>query len=195
VDLHELDPSAIPPLQTKDQCSSANHRAKTPRSSRPPVDPIVPRPSSTLRDLSISPARPSRPPRGPHLPSPMHRFIPSPPTTMQKPQALSGPAPNRILATEFQAVLPTPGTGASLPLKRFDPLHATIYTHAGRQSASDTFINCCRLVVHHTTSIQLVDTTNQTNLSSDYNIFVREPCRLFRPRSSSPSQLTLRVVF
>jgi hypothetical protein len=186
VDLHEEDPSVIPPLQTKDQRSSADHRAKTPRSTRVPTHPMVPRPSSTLHDVELSPLRPPRPSRGPHLPTPIHRFIPSPPSTMQKPLAMSGPPPNRALDSEIQSTIPPIQAGTSVSIPRFDPIQATIYTHAGRQSASDTFLNCCRLVVHHTTSIQILDPSNQAPLSSDYNIFVREPCRLFRSEILQP---------
>jgi hypothetical protein len=105
---------------------------------------------------------------------------------MQQPLAMSGPPSNRILASEFQATIPVAAANTTAPVSRFEPLHTTIYTYAGRQSASDTFLNCCRLVVHHTTSIQLLDPTTQTALSSDYNIFVREPCRLFRSEILQP---------
>ena len=136
VDLHELDPYVIPTLQTKDQRSSADHRAKTPRSSRVPADHVVPHPASTLCAIASS-----QPSRRPHLPTPMHRYTPSPQSTVQKPLAFSGPPSNRTPTSEFQATLPVIQASTSAALTRLDLLEATIYTYAGCQAASDTFIN------------------------------------------------------
>jgi hypothetical protein len=67
----------------------------------------------------------------------------------------------------------------TLLVPKFDPLVADTYVHKGRSDAPPVFLNCCRLIAHYTARISLLDPASQAPLSSDYNIFVRNPSLLF----------------
>jgi hypothetical protein len=76
----------------------------------------------------------------------------------------------------------------SVPLNKYNPLTATVYTVEGRAEASDVFLNCCRLAVHHSQRFSLVDARTGQTIPSDSNLFVREPCRIFRIEILKPLQ-------
>jgi hypothetical protein len=185
VDLHDLTHPIILPLQTRDERSSAKHKTNTPRASYPSREvPVIDIPDT--RPPATPKQDATRPPpfKGLQPPSEIKRFVPSPQMTLSRPLTMSvAPPAARSLAQEFQRLAP-----ASLPTSsaRFDPLHGTIYTHAGRSEANPLFLTCCQLIVHHATSIHLLDPTTKHPLSSDFNILVREPCRLFRSEILKP---------
>jgi hypothetical protein len=72
--------------------------------------------------------------------------------------------------------------------KPFDPLLATIYTPTGRHEASEIFLNCCRLIVHHSGAKAMSEAISGTPIAYDALLFVREPCRLFRHEILLPLQ-------
>jgi hypothetical protein len=187
VNLHDLIHPIVEPLQTREERSSAKHKTGTPRVSYPNPDvPVIP-----IIDIATKPpvtpqqAVPRQPPfKGLQPMSEIKRFVPSPQMTLSRPLTMSvAPPAARSLTSEFQRLAPD-----SLPVSsgRFDPISGTIYTHAGRADAHPLFLTCCQLIVHHATSIHLLDPTTKHPLSSDFNIFVREPCRLFRSEILKP---------
>jgi hypothetical protein len=200
VDLHDLTHPALQPLQTRDERSSATHKDQTPRASYVPKD--IPKLLSSAKGPLDTPRRAAMlPPLFTGLAPPVEttRYTPSPQVTLPRPLTISAaPLAARSLAQDFQNTAPASTAPASMAVvsRRFDPIHGSIYTQAGRTEVPIIFVNCCRLIVHHSTRIALLDPTTKHPLSTDFNIFLREPCRLFRseivqPILASPAGLFL----
>jgi hypothetical protein len=131
---------------------------------------------------------PKQHPHRPVMPPGFQPFSPSPPPTVRSVSSGRLP-PNRRL--NIDEILPAPNATAPVPTCRYNPLTATVYTAAGRAEANQTFINCCRLAAHHSTRFQLVDILTGGPIPADSNIFVREPCHLFRTEILEPQRLFL----
>jgi hypothetical protein len=132
------------------------------------------------------------PSRGQHLfgspaPAPAAEHPPlGPPTPAQlySPPALKPPGPSpshtphppRILGPAFATSL-----GAQpVPLRRSDPLSATILTAQSRSEASPEFLNCCRLLTHHDPNMAFIDIQLGIPLERTANLFPRQPTEHFR---------------
>jgi hypothetical protein len=119
------------------------------------------------------------------MPPGFQPLSPSPPPTARS--ASSGRLPpNRRL--NMDEIPPAPNATAPVPTCRYNPLTAMVYTAEGRAEANDIFLKCCRLAAHHSNRFQLVDIRKGDLIPADSNIFVREPCRLFRTEILEPLQ-------
>jgi hypothetical protein len=139
-----------------------------------------------IPDAPSLPPHPQTTPQRPAMPPGFQPFSPSPPPTARSVSSARLP-PNRRLNMDDH-IPPAPSATASAPVSRYNPLTATVYTAEGRAEASDIFLNCCRLAAHHSTRFQLVEISTGDPIPSDSNIFVREPCRLFRTEILQPLQ-------
>ena len=92
--------------------------------------------------------------------------------------------PSRSLGHAFANMLPAPPVPV---IKKFDPLSATILTAQGRTEASPEFLNCCRLLTHHDPTIILTDTQMGHQLSTQANLFPRQPTLHFRRDVLNPT--------
>jgi hypothetical protein len=129
------------PLVTRDQRSSANHRSQTPKSTAVPAHPVVPQATPTIDKPTPS----ARPPKGLVIPAGTKPFTPSPSSTLKQPLTFSAPPTKRDLTDAFAGandLPPYPGM-AAVPLRRFDPLLASVHTYATRQDAPGVFLTCC----------------------------------------------------
>jgi hypothetical protein len=179
VNLHEPPSSALLPLQTMEQHSSAASRLRTPRTSRVPQKPLsisstptsLPPPPASVRTPKGPPPSPLYPsmastykrfsPAGYQTPAPQ---VPTPPTTMTR----------RVLDLNSALPAPTPST-AVVTRQKFDPLTATVYTLQGRLDATPIFLNCCRLAAHHSPTETLYDSDSGLMILPDALIHVRAP--------------------
>jgi hypothetical protein len=193
INLHqEASTMDIAPIQTREQLSSAQHKARTPAytniSPREiPIQQLPPAlPPAVITQVPVAPIQHSTPQR-PSIPSGFQSFSPSPPPTTRS-VASTRPPPNRRLM--LNELPPVPRTTTQPPATRYNPTTATVYTTLGRAEASDIFINCCRLAVHHSQRFHLVHANSGIAISPDSNLFVREPCRLFRLEILKPLQQT-----
>jgi hypothetical protein len=59
-------------------------------------------------------------------------------------------------------------------------MSATILTDQGRSEASQDFLNCCRLIVHHDPAVVLTDPNTGHPLALHSSIFPRQPTEHFR---------------
>ena len=193
IDLH-IDVHPEIQLHTHDQASAEAHRLSTPRYSAAPAaapptifEPVT-EPAPPLEDpepISQDAIFPQGyPPRGSydslHLPAPATLY--SPPTRqLEQHQFPSGPpAPHRSLSNAFSASM-HPAASFLPPVTRTsDPTIASIVTEQGRNEASQEFLNCCRLLAHHDTRSQLIDSTTGQRLSPQANLFPRQPTSHFR---------------
>jgi hypothetical protein len=106
----------------------------------------------------------------------------SPPAQLYSPPACHvgghsglGSASQRSLSTAFAGALaPVP-----VAVCQSDPMLATILTDQGRSEASQDFLNCCRLIVHHDPAVVLTD-PNTGPLALHSSIFPRQPREHFR---------------
>ncbi len=191
INLHQVaSMTALLPLQTREQLSSAKHKANTPAYTMLPKEtlpgPSFP-PQHTVTATAAVPTVPpdQQTPQRPSIPAAYRDWTPSPARTAQAPS--SAPLPvNRQLNLGLQpattrSILPT-------PISRYNPMTATVYTLEGRAEANDIFINCCRLATHHSTRFFLIDTVTGLGIPPDSSLFVREPCRLFRQEILKPLQ-------
>jgi hypothetical protein len=185
VDLHQPT-TRVPPLRTREECTSAAHQSRTPRFSYPKKSPLL----NTV--IPTTPTGKGHPPPSPlkgtpiSIPSTVQPYNPSPLGLNHVPRMATTSAQRRLddelLAQQTPTrgqLVPTPEPlAATSKLSRFDPLTATVYTAEGRLAATDVFLNTCRLLAHHSTTRQLQVGTEiilPTSL-----IYVREPCSLFR---------------
>jgi hypothetical protein len=175
------------PLQTREQLSSAKHKAKTLSYT------FTTRATQTIREVIEIPDAPSvtarhlTTPQRPEMPPGFQPFSPSPPPTARSGSSTRPPANRRL---ELEEILPAPSATAPIPICRYNPLTATLYTKEGRADpeADDIFLNCCRLASHHSTRFHLMEIGTGHPVLSDSHIFVREPCRLFRTEILHPLQ-------
>ena len=181
VNLHDPQSAVLLPLQTTKQQSSSAHKARTPSNSRVPKDLMSFSGGSARRkiDLTITPKRTAASPvQRMDLPSRIQPFSPPLPT---KPVGSPRPSPSRPLDLDSTDPGPPPSrTTSQSVVKPFNPLTGTIYTATGRQEASNIFLNCCRLIAHHSATKPLTDVITGSPIPYNSLIFVREPCRLFR---------------
>jgi hypothetical protein len=172
INLHQVTSATLLPLQTREQLSSAKHKARTPAYT------FTSRAAPPTREIIVVPDAPSLPPcpqttpQRPVMPPGFQPFSPSPPPAVRSVSSGRLP-PNRRL--NMDEILPAPTATAPVPTCRYNPLTATVYTAAGRAEANDIFLNCCRLAAHHSTRFQLVDIRTSGPIPADSNIFVREP--------------------
>jgi hypothetical protein len=179
LDLHQ-PMVVLDPLSTREEQQSAKHKAGTPKYTyaKPPepkrTEPLATHPVASANRADSSPMR---------LPTSTTQYTPSPGRGPSRESLKKKTTTKRSLDDELQAsmiVKPTQtyGPGDVCKLPKFDPLLATVYTAEGRSLASDTFLNVCRLLAHHSDSRQL--SVDKELLPKDSNIYVREPCGLFR---------------
>ena len=177
IDLHQPE-LLMEVFKTREEKRSASHKGRTPRTSVVKQG-VVPT-SSTPSDNRIA-TRETRE-RNTHLsiPSAVKPFSPSATSPIRNNRLGMLPT-QRSLDAELQggfdptSAVPTP---VAKPTPSFNPTTATIYTAEGRGVATDTFLNVCRLLAHHSTRRSLQ--VGQNPLSMDALIYVREPCQLFR---------------
>jgi hypothetical protein len=194
INLHQVaSMTALLPLQTREQLSSAKHKANTPAYTMlpqpPPAGPpTLPPPMIATAAVPPGPsATDQQTPQRPSMPPSYRDWTPSPARTAARAVSSTRLPTNRQLQlgapqpAETRAILPAPPS-------RYNPLTATVYTLEGRAEANDIFINCCRLATHHSTRFFLIDTVSGLGISPDCNLFVREPCRLFRIEILKPLQ-------
>jgi hypothetical protein len=173
INLHQAASTALLPLHTREQLSSASHKARTPAytilPARPRLEPVVP---STIVEPAIERGSVLSTPQRPVMPPGFQPFSPSPsPTTRSTPG--TRPPPNRHLNLG-ETIQPIPRTldPVQSTVTRYNPITATVYTLEGRAEASDIFINCCRLAAHHSNRFTLINTVTGTQLPTDSNLFV-----------------------
>jgi hypothetical protein len=190
VNLHQLAASSLLPIQTREQLSSAQHKARTPAYSAVPTPlgmvpkPPVPATLPTLPTRGLPGSVPATPQR-PNMPAKYKDYTPSPHHSTTLSVASVVLPPNRRLILD--EIIPAKHPGA-VNVSRYNPLTATIYTDVGRLDVNDIFLNCCRLAAHHTTRFQLTDIATGGLIHSDSHIFVREPCTIFRTEILKPLQ-------
>ena len=183
VNLHDPQSAALLPLQTTEQQSSSAHKSRTPSHSRIPTDPKTFTGGSARRKIDMTTANTpkgtaSTPLKRLDIPSAIKPFSPPAPA---KHVNSPGPSPSRRLDLDSTDPRPVPSRPLSQSvIKPFNPITATIYTATGRQEASNIFLNCCRLIAHHSAITPLTDVITGFPIPFDSLIFVREPCRLFR---------------
>jgi hypothetical protein len=171
INLRQLASTVLLPLQTREQLSSAKHKAKTPAYTF-----TARAATNTMREIIEIPDAPSLPPHPqttpqcPAMPPGFQPFSPSPPPTARSVSSARLP-PNRRLNMDDH-IPPAPSATASAPVCRYNPLTATVYTVEGRAEASDIFLNCCRLAAHHSTRFQLVEISTGEPIPLDSHIFV-----------------------
>jgi hypothetical protein len=185
INLHQLDSTVLLPLQTREQLSSAKHKAKTPSYTytgrgAPTMTEVI-----EIHEAPPGLARHQTTPKRPEMPAGFQPFSPSPPPTARSGSSGRPPANRRL---DLEEILPAPSATAPIPICRYNPLTATVYTKEGRAEANDIFLNCCRLASHHSTRFHLMEISTGATIPSDSNIFVREPCRLFRTEILQPLQ-------
>jgi hypothetical protein len=121
----------------------------------------------------------SQPSQQPHLPT--HAVLYSPPAM---PAYLAAPAqlpqPARSLFPPFGVAAQLPVVPAVTVVRTSDPTQATILTAQGRHEASPEFLQCCRLLVHHDTRLQLMDPATGQPLRHQAHLFPRQPTLHFR---------------
>jgi hypothetical protein len=83
-----------------------------------------------------------------------------------------------LTASTTPSAAPAIAVGATCALKRFDPLVGKLDTAEGRKLAPEEYKNVCRLLAHHSARHQL--RVGNDPLPTDAQLFVREPCGLFR---------------
>jgi hypothetical protein len=176
VDLHQPH-LTMDVFKTREERMSASHQAKTPRTSsmRP-----YPSPSSRTPQTSAVKDKVRETDNPLPIPSDVKRFSPLAVSPRRQRQT-SGTLPTqRRLDAELRASpVPIPtSTSVQKPIATFNPQLGTIYTDEGRRSASDAFLNVCRLLAHHSTARSLL--VDRIPIPLDALIYVREPCGLFR---------------
>lgn len=188
-------------LVTKDAQSTAEHRRQTPTSAASIAPAATPVPSGAPALLPVtdhttrqySPAFPSpftiRTPAAPPTPflypppgqpanlgPPAQTVLYSPPAPMPPGHPPPSGNPQRTLGPAF-----TQSMGlAAPPIRRSDPVTATILTAQGRQEASPEFLNCCRLLTHHDPHLALTNNQLGVTLPASANLFPRQPTEHFR---------------
>ena len=195
VNLHDAQSTVLLPLQTSEQQSSTAHKARTPKVSRATKDGVPFSAGTTRRRIDLTQTPPpksthSTPVKRLEMPSGITPFSPSSPVKVTaSPYSQPIPSPGRRLdlASADPSSVPI-RTVSQQVLKPFNPLLATIYTVTGRQEASNVFLNCCRLIAHHSATKPLADVITGLPIAFDSLIFVREPCRLFRHEILLPLQ-------
>jgi hypothetical protein len=110
----------------------------------------------------------------PTLPAPAELYSP-PPRRQPGQQPGTHQLPPRSLQGAFAGAIP-----AAAPAKRSDPSTATILTAQGRQEATPDFLNCCRLLAHHDSTMVLTDSRTGQPLPEHAAIFPRQPTEHFR---------------
>jgi hypothetical protein len=120
INLHQLASTVLLLLQTREQLSSAKHKAKTPaytftaRAATNMMREII-----AIPDAPLLPPHPQTTPQRPAIPSGFQPFSLSPP-----PARLP---PNRRLNMDNH-IPPAPSATAPAPVSRYNPLTATVYT-------------------------------------------------------------------
>jgi hypothetical protein len=173
VDLHQPT-LALMTFQTRDELMSDNHKAKTPKYTEISVQTPL-RPNTADKPVKRREIIPQSRPLNLEIPVTVKKFTPSP-NVLRRLTPSMGPAASipRRLEDELSAVTnPTSASGGS-----YNPLSATVYTAEGRLTATNIFLNVCRLLAHH--SARTLLHVNNIQLPADAYIFVREPCGLFR---------------
>jgi hypothetical protein len=174
IDLHQPQ-LALMTFQTRDELMSESHKAKTPKYTEISVQQTPPRPKAGDKPIKRREENlPSRP-LNLEIPTTVKRFSPSPNVIRRLTPAVDSAASiPRRLEDELSAITnPTSVSGGS-----YNPLSATVYTAEGRLTATNIFLNVCRLLAHQSTRTLLH--VNNGQLPVDAYIFVREPCGLFR---------------
>jgi hypothetical protein len=185
VDVHQPE-IRVPPLKTREECTSAIHESRTPKFSYPkksPLDMLIPETPNGRNKLQTARTKPSTPIS---IPSTTKTYNPSPRGHTRMPLMATTSAQRRLddelLAQTSPALDPRKKDQdlalASAKTTRYDPLTATVNTAEGRLVATDIYLNICRLLAHHSTTRQLTVGNDQILPASI--IYVREPCTLFR---------------
>jgi hypothetical protein len=178
IDLHQPE-LMMEVFKTREEKRSASHKARTPRTSV--VKPVAAQPATPTLDK-----RPTTREKGERrtplsIPSAVKQFSPSGVSPMRHSSRRDTLPIQRSLDNELQGDFdPTRPvmTPIAKPSTIFNPTTATIYTAEGRGAATDTFMNVCRLLAHHSTRRSLL--VGNDTLMLDALIYVREPCQLFR---------------
>jgi hypothetical protein len=158
------------------------------RGPYPPAPLVPPR---LPRNIPAPPPYPGHPFPVPTYPPPVgipqSTQLYSPPTTTPSgTPPVAPPNPPRALGPAFQQAL---GPVAP-PIRRSDPMSATILTAQGRSEASPDFLNCCRLLSHHDPHLALTNSQLGCMLPPQANLFPRQPTEHFRRDVLGPLHLS-----
>jgi hypothetical protein len=178
IDLHQPH-LMMDVFKTREEKRSASHKAMTPRTSVA-KQAAVPNVTTPRNKRTMNRGRDERTSPLP-IPSAVKRFSPSAVSPIRQSTRRDILPTQRSLYTELQGGFdPTSAvqTPTVKPSTSFNSTTATIYTAEGRGVATDTFMNVCRLLAHHSTRRSLL--VGQDPVSPDALIYVREPCQLFR---------------
>ncbi len=178
VDLHQPE-LTLDVFKTREERMSATHQSKTPRTS------AVLKPLASPSSRTPKPPTPREVRKGNDNPLPIPSEVkPFSPVASSPRRTTITRAPlptQRSLEAELQGNLPIAKSApitALKPILIFNLQTGTIYIEEGRRSATDTFLNVCRLLAHHSTTRSLM--VERIPIPLDALIYAREPCGLFR---------------
>jgi hypothetical protein len=190
VDLHQPD-LRLTALKTIEQCTVDKHKQQTPGYNAPPKRGTY---ASTRKGVALDRSKgpplsatggSKEPPLSPlSLPSTIQVFKPSPLgiglQASNHGYSTSRKNIQRQLDDELLQTATSPSLELKLPASKgsFDPLTTSIRTEDGRAVATDTYLNACRLLAHHSSRRALY--IDETPVDPNTIIYVREPCGLFR---------------